>query len=121
MTDKSQLDLETGTKRQNNDYNDFTDTFIDNFSTDLFSSGVINEVTPEDLKKYFSNPDQNIEVLSNLTEYFYISTGEIHMLFELLEALPALNYRIESFDQPTNHDKYMATINKLYIKSNIRL
>ena len=112
MTDKSQLDLETGTKRQNNDYNDFTDTFIDNFSTDLFSSGVINEVTPEDLKKYFSNPDQNIEVLSNLTEYFYISTGEIHMLFELLEALPALNYRIESFDQPTNHDKYMATINK---------
>lgn len=108
----SKYDAETEVQRQLNDYNDFIDAFIDNFSADIFSSGIISDITPEDLQQYFKNPDRNIDILSDITEYFYISTGEIHMLFELLESLPTLNYRIESFEQPANHDKYVSQINK---------
>lgn len=112
MSDIKQVDLETDMELKMNDYNAFIETFIENFSTDIFSSGILNDIKPEDLQKYFRNPDKNVEILSNLTEYFYISTGEIHMLFELIEALPTLNYKIESFDQPASHDNYISLINK---------
>jgi len=106
------IETEDEFEKQLNAYNDFIEAFIENFQTDLYASGIINHITPEDLQKYFRNPDKNVEMLSKVTEYFYISTGEVHMLFELLESLPTLKYKIESWDQPDNHEKHIAMINK---------
>lgn len=110
MADRNMVDNET--ERQLNDYQEFIDTFITGFTTKMYHDGILKEIDAEDLREYFTNPDSNNEIISDLTEYFYISTGEIHMLFELIEALPTLNYKIDSFDKPTNHDKYISLINR---------
>ncbi|WP_368900845.1 hypothetical protein [Oceanobacillus oncorhynchi] len=118
MTDKeASIDQETEElQRQMNSYTEFIDTFIERFNADIFSAGIFTEVKPEDLKKYFTNPDEHADILSDITQYFHISTGEIHMLFELIEALPTLNYKISSFDEPENHSKYISEINKVLHK-----
>ncbi len=110
--DKQQFDPELEEMRQLNDYQDFVSTFIDGFSTKLFHDGIINEVDMEKLQEYFSEPDKYQEVLSDLTEYFYTTSGEIHIMFELIESLPTLNYKIDVFDKTDKHDKYVSLINK---------
>ncbi|GAA0347033.1 hypothetical protein GCM10008931_42890 [Oceanobacillus oncorhynchi subsp. oncorhynchi] len=114
---KPKVDLETDEyQRQMNSYSEFIDTFIQSFNADIYTSGIFTEVKPEDLKKYFQNPDDHVDILSDITQYFHISTGEIHMLFELIEALPDLSYKISSFDKPENHSKYVSEIHKVLRK-----
>ncbi|MCA1021637.1 hypothetical protein [Halobacillus litoralis] len=111
--EKKNYDLET--ERQMNEYEQFVNTFIDGFSAQMWNDGIIDDVKPEQLKKYFNNPDEHQELLSNITEYFYLSSGEIHIMYELLEALPTLNYKVDTHDtatKPKNHDKYISQINK---------
>jgi len=106
-------DIET--ERQLNDYQQFMNTFIDGFSAQMWHEGIIDDIKPEDLKKYFNNPDEHQEILSNITEYFYLSSGEVHIMYELLESLPTLNYKVDThdtFEKPKNHDKYISQINK---------
>lgn len=86
--------------------------FVDSFISDMYSKGIIEDVEMEDLQKYLLDPDNNNGILSDITEYFYITTGEIHMMFELLESLPTLDYKVNVFDKPNNHDKYVSDINK---------
>ena len=78
----------------------------------LFKEGIIDEVTAEKLKRMFANPDKFQEELSSIAEYFYIRNGEVHQLFELVEVLPQLNFRIESFDKNSNSEKHLKLINK---------
>lgn len=95
-----------------NTYTDYTSTFASGFITQLFSQGIIDEVDKETLKKYFSNPDQFQKEIEDLTQYYYISSGEIHQLYELIEALPTLNYKLDSFNKNTSTDKHIGLINK---------
>lgn len=99
-------------KRMVNDYNDYVNTFVSGFVTNLYSQGIIDEVGTEDLKKYFSNPDTFQSEIEDLAQYYYISSGEIHQLFELIEALPTLNYKLDSFDKNKSTEKHISTINK---------
>lgn len=117
MSDIVQIDTETEEyKRMINDYNDYINTFVSGFVTNLFSQGIIEEVDAEKLKKYFSNPDTYQKEIEDLAQYYYISSGEIHQLFELIEALPSLNYKIDSFDKNKHTDKYIGMINKILHK-----
>ncbi|GLO66143.1 hypothetical protein [Oceanobacillus kimchii] len=109
MTDNV-MDAET--ERQLNEYQDFVSNFIDGFTTKMFHDGIIAEVDMKQLQKYFANPDDNNGVLSDLAEYFFISSGEIHMMFELIESLPSLNYKINSHEKSEDHSKYISEINK---------
>ncbi|PKR82906.1 hypothetical protein [Heyndrickxia camelliae] len=95
-----------------NDYNDYVSTYVNGFITSLFSQDIINEVQAETLKKYFSNPDAYQKEIEDLAQYYYLSTAEVHMLYELIEALPTLNYKIDSFEKNKSTDKHIATLNK---------
>ncbi|PGZ96979.1 hypothetical protein COE51_16430 [Bacillus pseudomycoides] len=95
-----------------NDYSSYVSTFANGFITTLFSQGIINEINAETLKKYFANPDQHQKDIENLVQYYYISSAEIHQLYELIEALPTLNYKIDSFDKNKSSDKHISIINK---------
>ncbi|MGG2091251.1 hypothetical protein AB1283_00610 [Bacillus sp. S13(2024)] len=99
-----------------NDYSSYAATFANGFITNLFSQGIINEVNAETLKKYFANPDQYQKDIENLVQYYYISSAEIHQLYELIEALPTLNYKIDSFDKNKSSDKHISIINKILHK-----
>ena len=95
-------------QRQLNEFSAFADGFI----TNLFSQGIVSEVDAKTLKEYFSNPDTYQKEIESLAHYYYISSPEVHQLFELIEALPTLNYKIDSHDKPKNNDKHISIINK---------
>ncbi len=99
-------------KRMVSDYKNYITTFANGFVSDIFSEGLINEVSAEKLKKYFSNPDTFQPEIENLAEYYYITTAEIHILYEMIEALPTLNYKLESFEKNKSSDKCITLINK---------
>jgi hypothetical protein len=103
-------------KRMVNDYQDYVSTYVDSFISNLFSKDIINEVNAEDLKKYFSNPDMFQKEIENLAQYYYITTAEVHQLYELIEALPTLNYKVESHEKDKNTDKHIGAINKVMRK-----
>ncbi|MDE1403269.1 hypothetical protein [Bacillus licheniformis] len=95
-----------------NDYSTYVSTFASGFVSNLFSQGIISEVDAKQLKEYFSNPDKFQKEIEDLAQYFYISTAEIHQLFELIEALPTLNYKIDSFVKSKSSDKHISLLNK---------
>lgn len=98
--------------RMANDYQDYVSTYVDGYITSLFSKDIINEIDAETLKKYFANPDEFHKEIEDLAQYYYITTAEVHQLFELIEALPSLNYKIDSFEKPKNNDNYISILNK---------
>jgi hypothetical protein len=103
-------------QRMVNDYQDYVSTYVDSFISNLFSKDIINEIDAEELKKYFANPDMFQKEIENLAQYYYITTAEVHQLYELIEALPTLNYKIESHEKDKNTDKHVGTINKVMRK-----
>lgn len=118
MTDKIK-DVEIDSEeyqRMVNDYQDYVSTYVDSFISNMFSKDIIDEVDAEKLKKYFANPDAFQGEIENLAQYYYITTAEVHQLYELIEALPTLNYKIESHDKDKNTDKHISTINKMMRK-----
>lgn len=111
MTNNIEIDTEEY-QRMVNDYQSYISTYVDGFISNLFSQGIVNEVDAKTLKKYFSNPDTYQKEIEDLAQYYYISSAEIHQLFELIEALPTLNYKIDSHEKPKNNDKHISMINK---------
>jgi hypothetical protein len=109
---KTDIETNAELKKAEYEYQQYISTFIEGYVTKLFNQGIINEVSAETLKKYFSDPDNYQKQLANLTQYYYISSAEIHQMYELIEALPTLNYKVDSFVKNKNNDKYIATINK---------
>lgn len=99
-----------------NDYQTYISTFANGFITKLFSQGIINEIDAETLKKYFANPDQFQKEIEDLAQYYYVSSAEIHQLFELIESLPTLNYKIDSHEKNKSNEKNVSIINKLLYK-----
>lgn len=113
MTDIKKIDIESEEyKKLLNDYSTYVSTFASGFVSNLFSQGIISEVDAKQLKEYFSDPDEFQEEIEDLAQYFYISTAEIHQLFELIEALPTLNYNIDSFTKSKSSDKHLSLLNK---------
>lgn len=101
---------------QLNQYQEFLMDHTSNYINKMFSQGIIKEVDAEQLKKYFSNPDVYQDEIDKLAQYFYITNAEIHTMYELLEALPRMNYRLDSFDKNKSTDKHMTQLNKTMIK-----
>lgn len=99
-------------QRMLNDYQDYISTFASGFVSNLFSQGIINEVTSEKLKEYFANPDEHQKEIEDLAQYYYISSAEIHQLYDLIEALPTLNYKLDSHDKSKSNNKHISLINR---------
>ncbi|KON87350.1 hypothetical protein AF332_11275 [Sporosarcina globispora] len=113
MTDIVKIDQDSEEyQRMVNDYSDYVSTFASGYITQMFSHGIIDEVEKEKLKEYFANPDKFQKEIEDLAQYYYISSGEVHQLFELIESLPTLNYKLDSFEKSKTGDKHIGTINK---------
>jgi len=102
----------TEIKRETFDYQDYISTYTDGFISKLFSDGIVNEVQTDTLKKWFGNPDQYQKEIEKISEYYYISNGEIFQLFDLARTLPTLNYKIEAFDKNKTYEKHASSLNK---------
>lgn len=86
--------------------------YADGFIAGLFNQGIIDTITAENLQQMFLNPDMYQEEIEKLSNYFYITNAEVHQLFEMVEVLPRLNFRIEMFDKDEKSDKYVKMFNK---------
>lgn len=106
-----ELDLDE-LKMQANDYTGYMMEYAGGYITGLFKQGIITDITAEKLQKYFANPDKYQSEIDNLTQYFYVINAEVHQMFELIEVLPQLNYRIESFSKSKSNEKHILSLNK---------
>lgn len=97
---------------QINAYKDYAIEFSTEYIHGLFRHGIINTVTAEKLNEMFSNPDNYQEEIEKLAEYFYISNAEVRQMFEMVEVLPQLNHRLESFVKNKTSERHLTTLNK---------
>ncbi|MCA1025679.1 hypothetical protein LCM23_06215 [Cytobacillus kochii] len=113
MTNNTQTNIESEEyERLIGEYTDYMSTYATNIVDNLFSQGIVKEVEKETLVKYFANPDTHQKEIEDIAQYYYIASGEIHQLFELIESLPTLNYKLDSFDKSKTTEKYSGTLNK---------
>lgn len=87
------------------------DILSEGFTTDMFSRGIVQEYTPEQLLRFFSNPQQYKKELETVAEYYYTTNGDIFQQFDLAKILPSLNYRIQSSEKTANYEAHCSIIN----------
>lgn len=116
----SEQKIEQDLKFQAFDYQEYIEkyatSFVNGFISNIFSDGIISEVDVETLKKYFASPDNYQKELESITQYYYISNGEVFQLFDMAKVLPTLNYKIDAFDKNKQYDKNANIINKMLHK-----
>lgn len=106
-------DIET---EQEYSLNQIASVFAEGFVSNMFGDGIVKEVSTKQLYDYLSDPDSYIKEISNLSQYYYITTGEVFQLFELTRSLPTLNYRILATDKTKDYEKNIAKCNKILKK-----
>ncbi|MEK4451288.1 hypothetical protein [Paenibacillus sp. FSL L8-0506] len=92
-------------------FNSLADEYAYTFSTKMFHDGITSKVSVETIQKYLSNPDNYVIEIEKLGRYYYGSNGDVFQLFDLAKTLPSLNYKINNYDIPKNHDKNLTLIN----------
>lgn len=110
MTEKQEL------AHSFNSYSDFENEFVNSFISNLFSQDIIKGIDAETLHKYFSNPDYFQKEFENLSQYFYVSTAEVRLMYDLIEALPQLSYELIASDPNKTTSKLISNIEKLLSK-----
>lgn len=106
MTEKEDFEKEYNEIYGNNNI------LSEGFTSDLFHRGIVKEYTPEQLLKFFSNPQQYKKELETVAEYYYTTNGDIFQQFDLAKILPSLNYRIQSSEKTTNYKAHCGIINE---------
>ncbi|QWU14428.1 hypothetical protein SAMN04487895_101740 [Paenibacillus sophorae] len=103
-------------EREFNTYEEYLSTFVEGFMSQIFSSGIIDEIDIKKLQSYFANPDKYQNELEKIAQYFYIASAEVFQLFELVKILPTLNHKINVFDKNKNYEKNLSICNKFLYK-----
>lgn len=83
------------------------------FSTSAYSSGILKDVSDEDLQKYMSSPERYSEQLKKYAMYKYITDGDVHKLVEYMRILPSLEYKIRTLGAKPKTDKYELMCRKM--------
>lgn len=90
--------------------------FVGSFNSDIFSAGIVEEISEEQLKTYMANPDKYQKELEKITQYYYISNGDIFQLLDLVKTLPTLNYKLVSEDESDQNEKNLKKCNAMLKK-----
>lgn len=83
------------------------------FSTRAYNSGIIKDISEDQLQKYMSSPERFNENLKKYAMYKYITDGDIHKLVEYIRILPNLDYRIKTLGVKSKTDKYELMCRKM--------
>lgn len=68
----------------------------------------------KELQEILANPEDNIQELSNLLYYNYISGGSLYQLYTIYKSLPTLNYKIGAFDNSTKkYEESISMVNRM--------
>lgn len=108
--DKENIVDEDYIKKLNEAYG-YQNILSEGFTTDTFHRGIVEEYTPEQLIKFFSNPQRYNKELETVAEYYYTTNGDIFQQFDLAKVLPSLNYKIQSMEKTANYENHCNIIN----------
>ena len=96
-------------------YSDLTGDFIEGGLTK--SNEFTTSYTDSEIKEMLANPEDNIQEISDLLYYNYISGGTIYQLYTIYKSLPSLNYKIGAFDNSTKkYEESISIVNKMLHK-----
>lgn len=76
------------------------------FYSDLYTQGLVKDVSEETLQKYMASPLKYKKQLSKYMMYLYYSNGSVHNLFDMIKTLPSLEYKIKSLKVNAQSDKH---------------
>lgn len=97
---------------QINKFIDYAMDYSKGYISELYNHGIIDSISVEQLQNMFASPDCFQEEIDDLIEYFYVSNAEVHQLFEMVEVLPTMNHKLESFTRDENSAKNFQKLNK---------
>ena len=95
-------------EKVHNSYSDVIDDFVDGFVLEMAQN--VKTISLDTLQKWFSNPDSYMEEINDLLTYYYIIDGNISQLYDLIFALPELNYTIKCYGDMST---YQDDVNKI--------
>lgn len=113
MTKITRRSVDVETERS---INEIASSFAEGFVTKMFSDGILQEISMNQLQTYLANPDNYIRELENIANYYYITSGEVFQLFDLAKVLPTLNHKIVVYDKSKNYEKNLMLCNKILNK-----
>lgn len=102
-------------EKSTNDRDTVFQNFVDGFVIEQVNSS-IKTIEIKTLQNWFSNPDEHMEQISNLLNYYYITDGDIFQLYDLIFSLPKLDYRIKAYETPKSYDKDLLKIKQVLEK-----
>ena len=105
------IDIET-----ERELNAIAQAFADSFVSKMFADGIVKDITMDQLLKYLSDPDNYIQELEKIANYYYMTSGEVFQLFDLAKVLPTLNYKINVLDKSKNYEKNLILCNRILNK-----
>ena len=96
-------------------YSDLTGDFIEGGVTK--STEFTTSYTDSEIQEMLANPEDNLQDISDLLYYNYISGGIIYQLYTVYKSLPNLNYKIGAFDNSTKkYEESISEVNKMLHK-----
>lgn len=95
-------------EKSNNSYSDVLNDFVDGFILEMSQN--VKTIKLETLQKWFSNPDSYMEEINDLLTYYYIIDGNIAQLYDLIFALPELNYTIKCYGKMDSYSDDVAKV-----------
>lgn len=100
-------------------YTDVVGDFVEGGITK--SNEFTTSYTDSEIRDMLANPEDNLEEISDLIYYNYISGGTIYQLYTVFKSLPSLNYKIGAFDNSTKkYEESISTVNKMLHKVRYR-
>lgn len=101
-------------------YNQYLSEYSELYVNGLFREGIISKVDADKLKVMFANPDYYQDEIDELAQYYYVINAEIHQMFDLIEALPNMNYKVDNFTKSKDIMDWMLKIEQGLNKMNHR-
>lgn len=96
-------------------YSEMTGDFVEGAVTK--SGEFTTTYTDSEIQEMLANPEDNIQDISDLIYYNYISNGTIYQLYTIYKSLPTLNYKIGAFDNSTKkYEESISIVNRMLHK-----
>ena len=98
-------------EKQYNSYDEVVSNFVDGFILEMTKN--IKTISLETLQIWFSNPDQYMTEINDLLTYYYIIDGDISQMYDLIFALPELNYTLKCYGDKSTYSQDIVKIRSI--------
>lgn len=92
------------------DEQQYYEKVVQTMIADLYSYGIYEDVSPEEVAKWFKNPTQYQDNIEKFVAYLYVSDSNVFQMFDTAFSIHSLNYKIENDLEIKEDDENLKTI-----------